>query len=181
MSDVLLNFIAGGVGGSCTVIVGHPFDTVKVWFRSTFGKMGLFLVVWFGNPLGLVRRAEVSSSVCPYVRPRKINGRSFTSQATLTILFCPRYHRKENGHLREFMLHFRCGFKRCRDQSPASCRCTRVRWTVWSGRSPRRASSRSTRWVETFSGAQESNAPMTLHRVPYPALPARIRHASSIF
>ena len=30
MSDVLLNFIAGGVGGSCTVIVGHPFDTVKV-------------------------------------------------------------------------------------------------------------------------------------------------------
>ncbi|VDN28229.1 unnamed protein product [Cylicostephanus goldi] len=30
MTDVLLNFIAGGVGGSCTVIVGHPFDTVKV-------------------------------------------------------------------------------------------------------------------------------------------------------
>ncbi|CAO4373828.1 unnamed protein product [Caenorhabditis nigoni] len=34
MSDVLLNFIAGGVGGSCTVIVGHPFDTVKVRIQT---------------------------------------------------------------------------------------------------------------------------------------------------
>ncbi|GMS97254.1 hypothetical protein PENTCL1PPCAC_19429 [Pristionchus entomophagus] len=30
MSEVVLNFMAGGVGGMCTVIVGHPFDTVKV-------------------------------------------------------------------------------------------------------------------------------------------------------
>ncbi|PAV90831.1 hypothetical protein WR25_06268 [Diploscapter pachys] len=34
MSDVLLNFVAGGVGGSCTVIVGHPFDTVKVRIQT---------------------------------------------------------------------------------------------------------------------------------------------------
>uniref|UniRef100_A0A1I7XCH8 G-patch domain-containing protein n=1 Tax=Heterorhabditis bacteriophora TaxID=37862 RepID=A0A1I7XCH8_HETBA len=34
MSDVLLNFLAGGVGGSCTVIVGHPFDTVKVRLQT---------------------------------------------------------------------------------------------------------------------------------------------------
>ncbi|KIH52222.1 putative protein dif-1 [Ancylostoma duodenale] len=34
MSDVILNFIAGGVGGSCTVIVGHPFDTVKVRLQT---------------------------------------------------------------------------------------------------------------------------------------------------
>ena len=24
------NFFAGGLGGVCTVVVGHPFDTVKV-------------------------------------------------------------------------------------------------------------------------------------------------------
>ncbi|KAK6748030.1 hypothetical protein RB195_000942 [Necator americanus] len=34
MSDVITNFIAGGVGGSCTVIVGHPFDTVKVRLQT---------------------------------------------------------------------------------------------------------------------------------------------------
>lgn len=34
MSDVVLNFLAGGIGGSCTVIVGHPFDTVKVRLQT---------------------------------------------------------------------------------------------------------------------------------------------------
>lgn len=33
-TDVVLNFLAGGVGGSCTVIVGHPFDTVKVRLQT---------------------------------------------------------------------------------------------------------------------------------------------------
>jgi solute carrier family 25 carnitine/acylcarnitine transporter 20/29 len=28
------NFIAGGVGGTCTVFVGHPFDTVKVRLQT---------------------------------------------------------------------------------------------------------------------------------------------------
>ena len=26
----LKNFIAGGVGGSCLVLTGHPLDTIKV-------------------------------------------------------------------------------------------------------------------------------------------------------
>ncbi|GMR39999.1 hypothetical protein PMAYCL1PPCAC_10194, partial [Pristionchus mayeri] len=34
MSDVFLNFMAGGVGGMCTVIVGHPFDTVKLRLQT---------------------------------------------------------------------------------------------------------------------------------------------------
>ena len=33
-TNVIENFIAGGVGGSCTVIVGHPFDTVKVRLQT---------------------------------------------------------------------------------------------------------------------------------------------------
>ncbi|KAF8375073.1 hypothetical protein PRIPAC_81502, partial [Pristionchus pacificus] len=34
MSDVVLYFMAGGVGGICTVLVGHPFDTVKVRLQT---------------------------------------------------------------------------------------------------------------------------------------------------
>ncbi len=30
------NFIAGGVGGSCLVLTGHPLDTIKV---SCLGKV----------------------------------------------------------------------------------------------------------------------------------------------
>ena len=26
----LKNFVAGGVGGACIVLVGHPLDTIKV-------------------------------------------------------------------------------------------------------------------------------------------------------
>lgn len=33
-TDFFKNFIAGGVGGTCTVIVGHPFDTVKVRLQT---------------------------------------------------------------------------------------------------------------------------------------------------
>ena len=32
-NSAIKDFIAGGFGGSCTVIVGHPLDTIKV---STF-------------------------------------------------------------------------------------------------------------------------------------------------
>uniref|UniRef100_A0AC35U1P6 Congested-like trachea protein n=1 Tax=Rhabditophanes sp. KR3021 TaxID=114890 RepID=A0AC35U1P6_9BILA len=32
--DFLRSFIAGGVGGSCAVSVGHPFDTVKVRLQT---------------------------------------------------------------------------------------------------------------------------------------------------
>lgn len=28
------DFIAGGFGGMCLVIAGHPFDTIKVWSNS---------------------------------------------------------------------------------------------------------------------------------------------------
>jgi len=28
------NFFAGGLGGVCTVVVGHPFDTVKVRLQT---------------------------------------------------------------------------------------------------------------------------------------------------
>ncbi|CAJ0928763.1 unnamed protein product, partial [Mesorhabditis belari] len=34
MSDVIQNFLAGGVGGACTVVVGHPFDTIKVRLQT---------------------------------------------------------------------------------------------------------------------------------------------------
>ncbi|KAI6216097.1 hypothetical protein M3Y94_00463200 [Aphelenchoides besseyi] len=34
MSDIAKNFVAGGVGGACTVVVGHPFDTVKVRLQT---------------------------------------------------------------------------------------------------------------------------------------------------
>lgn len=27
-------FICGGFGGVCTVLVGHPLDTIKVWIYS---------------------------------------------------------------------------------------------------------------------------------------------------
>uniref|UniRef100_A0A183BPH6 Mitochondrial carnitine/acylcarnitine carrier protein n=1 Tax=Globodera pallida TaxID=36090 RepID=A0A183BPH6_GLOPA len=33
-TNVVTNFIAGGVGGSCAVITGHPFDTVKVRLQT---------------------------------------------------------------------------------------------------------------------------------------------------
>lgn len=33
-TDIVKNFVAGGVGGSFTVIVGHPFDTVKVRLQT---------------------------------------------------------------------------------------------------------------------------------------------------
>ncbi len=29
----LKNFLAGGFGGMCLVIAGHPFDTIKVFHR----------------------------------------------------------------------------------------------------------------------------------------------------
>jgi len=29
-NEAMKNFVAGGVGGVCAVIVGHPFDLVKV-------------------------------------------------------------------------------------------------------------------------------------------------------
>jgi solute carrier family 25 carnitine/acylcarnitine transporter 20/29 len=33
-TNVAKNFLAGGVGGACTVMVGHPFDTVKVRLQT---------------------------------------------------------------------------------------------------------------------------------------------------
>lgn len=33
-TNFLKNFVAGGVGGACTVMVGHPFDTVKVRLQT---------------------------------------------------------------------------------------------------------------------------------------------------
>lgn len=33
-TDFVKSFIAGGVGGSFTVMVGHPFDTVKVRLQT---------------------------------------------------------------------------------------------------------------------------------------------------
>lgn len=29
-NEAIKNFVAGGVGGVCAVVVGHPFDLVKV-------------------------------------------------------------------------------------------------------------------------------------------------------
>ena len=42
--SALKNFLAGGVGGSCVVLSGHPLDTIKVkkracfWFPFSSGK-----------------------------------------------------------------------------------------------------------------------------------------------
>lgn len=33
-TDLAKNFVAGGVGGAFTVLVGHPFDTVKVRLQT---------------------------------------------------------------------------------------------------------------------------------------------------
>uniref|UniRef100_A0A914MRH4 Uncharacterized protein n=1 Tax=Meloidogyne incognita TaxID=6306 RepID=A0A914MRH4_MELIC len=33
-TNFVLNFISGGVGGCCAVVVGHPFDTVKVRLQT---------------------------------------------------------------------------------------------------------------------------------------------------
>jgi solute carrier family 25 carnitine/acylcarnitine transporter 20/29 len=33
-TNFFTNFVAGGVGGACTVVVGHPFDTVKVRLQT---------------------------------------------------------------------------------------------------------------------------------------------------
>lgn len=33
-TNVFTNFVAGGVGGAFTVVVGHPFDTVKVRLQT---------------------------------------------------------------------------------------------------------------------------------------------------
>jgi len=35
MSSLAKDFIAGGVGGSCLVVVGHPFDTIKVRIQTS--------------------------------------------------------------------------------------------------------------------------------------------------
>lgn len=33
------NFFAGGFGGICTVLVGHPFDTIKVIYLISFSDV----------------------------------------------------------------------------------------------------------------------------------------------
>ena len=33
--SALKNFLSGGVGGMCTVITGHPLDTIKVYGRRS--------------------------------------------------------------------------------------------------------------------------------------------------
>ena len=35
-NSAIKDFISGGFGGSCTVIVGHPLDTIKVSFLFCF-------------------------------------------------------------------------------------------------------------------------------------------------
>jgi hypothetical protein len=38
-TNVLQNFIAGGVGGMCTIVIGQPFDTIKVSFIPFSGAI----------------------------------------------------------------------------------------------------------------------------------------------
>ena len=33
--SLIKSFIAGGVGGTCLVLVGHPFDTIKVRVQTS--------------------------------------------------------------------------------------------------------------------------------------------------
>ena len=40
------NFIAGGVGGVCTVVSGHPFDTIKVIHNLTRSAAGFRLAIY---------------------------------------------------------------------------------------------------------------------------------------
>lgn len=39
-TNFIQNFIAGGVGGACAVLVGHPFDTVKVRLQTMSIRQG---------------------------------------------------------------------------------------------------------------------------------------------
>lgn len=43
-TSAVKDFIAGGVGGSCTVIVGQPLDTIKVEKGCTGG---VIIVIYF--------------------------------------------------------------------------------------------------------------------------------------
>lgn len=44
------NFAAGGVSGVCLVLVGHPFDTIKVRFqtmpKTSMGQVPLYTGTW---------------------------------------------------------------------------------------------------------------------------------------
>jgi len=40
------NFISGGFGGMCTVVVGHPFDTVKVRLQTQSATSPLYSGAW---------------------------------------------------------------------------------------------------------------------------------------
>lgn len=40
------NFISGGVGGMCTVIVGHPFDTIKVRLQTQSSTNPVYRGAW---------------------------------------------------------------------------------------------------------------------------------------
>ena len=43
-STFMMYIVSGGVGGMCTVIVGHPFDTIKVFTQHSEGSN--MAIVW---------------------------------------------------------------------------------------------------------------------------------------
>uniref|UniRef100_A0A914RS86 Uncharacterized protein n=1 Tax=Parascaris equorum TaxID=6256 RepID=A0A914RS86_PAREQ len=50
--DIFKNFVAGGVGGTCCVATGHPFDTVKGMAAPIVGVSPLFAIYFGGCAFG---------------------------------------------------------------------------------------------------------------------------------
>ena len=45
MAEALKSFIAGGVGGVCCVVVGHPLDTVRLLLTLSVSTLGMLTLV----------------------------------------------------------------------------------------------------------------------------------------
>ena len=43
-TDLIIDFVAGGLGAAASVIVGQPLDTVKVRYVVMSGNMGMMKI-----------------------------------------------------------------------------------------------------------------------------------------
>lgn len=69
----LKNFLAGGVGGSCVVLTGHPLDTIKVrlWMSSTNVAIGSY-------PFTLGETSDTTCSTARRITAVSRNSRLFS-------------------------------------------------------------------------------------------------------
>ena len=58
------SFIAGGVGGACLVVIGHPPDTIKVSLSICYKKLSIACLSAFTNHAraGKMRKAYLQRS-----------------------------------------------------------------------------------------------------------------------